>query len=226
MAISASIEFVETTTKISEQVTKFGGQPVWIDKPQWPLSNQTGNPMEFICQIALDEELFPGMEGKMAYVFMTEEKEYVDGTWEPDGGENAIIIQPGLTTIAVSEIVDGPSIKKYMEVKGYERLQPKMKEFLVRLTKKDEPDFAPEEVRGKWSESAFDEYAQSLDGNKIGGIPLFLQGDEFPTDGEYKLLLQMDSTQVPFFVNFGDAGIAYAFINSDGTAGKFLWQCA
>jgi len=226
MAKSASIEFIEIATQISEPVTKFGGQPVWIDKPQWPLSEQTRNPMEFICQIALSDDLFPGMEGKVAYVFMTEEEEYVDETWEPDGGENAIIIQPGVTSAVVSEIVDGPSIKEYIEVKGYDRLQPKLKEFSVRLSIKDEPDFASEEIRDKWSESAFDEYAQALDGNKIGGTPIFLQGDEFPTDGEYKLLLQLDSTRTPFFVNFGDAGIAYAFINSEGTVGKFLWQCA
>jgi hypothetical protein len=31
----------------------------------------------------------------MAYVFMVEDDEYVDGTEEPDGGENAVIIQPG-----------------------------------------------------------------------------------------------------------------------------------
>jgi hypothetical protein len=40
------------------------------------------------------------------------------------------------------------------------------------------------------------------------------------------LLLQLDSTKVPFFVNFGDAGIGYLFLSADGQTAKFLWQCA
>jgi hypothetical protein len=30
----------------------------------------------------------------------------------------------------------------------------------------------------------------------------------------------------PIKINFGDAGIGYAFISEDGQVGKFLWQCA
>lgn len=43
----------EVTSPIMEPVTKFGGQPVWIGEPQWPVSRQYGTPMQFICQIAL-----------------------------------------------------------------------------------------------------------------------------------------------------------------------------
>jgi len=32
--------------------------------------------------------------------------------------------------------------------------------------------------------------------------------------------------QVPFEVNFGDAGVGYAFLSEDGTTSKFLWQSA
>ena len=63
-----------------------------------------------------------------------------------------------------------------------------------------------------------------LSGNKIGGTPIFLQADEFPGPGTWKLLLQLDSTTVPFSINFGDCGIAYAFISDDGSTAKFLWQ--
>ena len=41
------IEFVESPDPINEAVTKFGGEPVWIGEPQWPLSRTTGNPMQF-----------------------------------------------------------------------------------------------------------------------------------------------------------------------------------
>lgn len=91
------IEFHEASSPIADFVTKFGGQPTWVSEPQWPLSRETGNPMRFICQIKLTNELFPNTTAQMAYLFMTDEEngEFVDGTYEPDGGENAVILQPG-----------------------------------------------------------------------------------------------------------------------------------
>jgi uncharacterized protein YwqG len=89
MAKKATIEFVEAASPITKPVTKFGGQPVWLEEPQWPIGRETGNPMRFICQIALDENVFPSATGRMAYLFMTDEEdgEFVDGTYEPEGGE-------------------------------------------------------------------------------------------------------------------------------------------
>jgi len=56
-------------------------------------------------------------------------------------------------------------------------------------------------------------------------LPCFIQADEFPEAGPWRLLLQLDSMTVPFHVNFGDAGIGYAYISEDGPSGTFLWQC-
>jgi len=226
MPNSARIKFEKARETVQKPVTKFGGQPIWLNEPQWPISKETGNPMEFICQLELSEDLFPNSKGRMAYIFMTEEEEYVDETWEPDGGENAVIIQPGTPQVKVSEILNGPTIKKYVEVKDKNRLQPELVEFIAKITITSEPDYVTEENRSSWSDTQYEKYAESLHDNKIGGTPIFLQGDEFPKDDSYRLLLQLDSTQVPFYVNFGDSGIGYAFINSDGTVGKFLWQCA
>ena len=60
-----SIEFVKTDKPITELVTKFGGQPVWLGKPEWPLSKSTGNPMRFICQIAIDQTRFSPVAAQM-----------------------------------------------------------------------------------------------------------------------------------------------------------------
>jgi hypothetical protein len=54
---------------------------------------------------------------------------------------------------------------------------------------------------------------------------VFMQGDEIPFDKGWQLLLQLDSCSVPFSVNFGDAGVGYAFLNGNGDEAKFLWQC-
>lgn len=94
-----SIEFREATRQVHEVVTKFGGQPTWIQQPQWPISRETGKPMRFIGQVALDRTIFGSVRGQMAYLFMTDDDDYVDGTWEPDGGENAVVIQPGRVTV-------------------------------------------------------------------------------------------------------------------------------
>jgi len=221
-----SIEFVEAKKPILEPVTKFGGQPVWVSEPQWPLSAETGKPMRFICQIAVSDELFGSVAVRMAYIFMTDEEEYVDGTWEPDGGENAVILQPGNTSVPVEPLAEGPTLYQMVKKMFKKRLVPDPCEFGILATVSEDPAFVTESERAEWSEEKWEEYANALDGNKIGGTPIFMQGDEFPGPGSWKLLLQLDSTRVPFFVNFGDAGIAYAFLSEDGTRGKFLWQCA
>lgn len=221
-----SIEFFEAKKPVRELVTKFGGQPVWVSEPQWPLSRETGKPMRFICQIALSEEPFAITDPKMAYVFMTQDDDYVDGTWEPDGGENAVILQPGTTSVSVEPLAEGPTLYRMVKKMFKKRLVPEPCEFTVQGAISDDPAFVPESERTDWSDEKWENYANTLDGNKIGGTPIFMQGDEFPGPGSWKLLLEIDSTRVPFFVNFGDAGIAYAFLSEDGTKGKFLWQCA
>ena len=60
------IEIAETDLPITDPVTKFGGQPVWIDEPAWPLSRETGNPMRFIGQLELREEYGFNTPAKMA----------------------------------------------------------------------------------------------------------------------------------------------------------------
>ena len=163
----------------------------------------------------------------MAYIFMTDEGEdYVDGTWDPDGGENAVVIQPGTFAGPSSCIATGPSLYAMVEKPGKAHPEPEPVEFSVALEVTSEPEFSSEESRESWSEEELDHYVQALDGNKIGGAPVFIQGDEIPKQGLWRLLLQLDSMTVPFFVNFGDAGVAYVFVNAEGSEGKFLWQCA
>ena len=127
-----SIEFVEAKKPICEFVTKFGGQPNWIQKPEWPLSKTTSEPMRFIGQIALEPELFGQIAGKMAYLFMTDDAS-VDGTWEADGDENALIIQPGYTAIKTEPLTNGPTLYR-MEKKSFGAINyPKTLEYGVRL---------------------------------------------------------------------------------------------
>ncbi|WP_165229587.1 DUF1963 domain-containing protein [Aquisphaera insulae] len=227
MTIARRITFGTANATRPAGLTKFGGQPDWREEPRWPLSRTTGKPMRFIAQIALEPPAFRGTGGAMAYLFMTDEEdgEYVDGTWEPDGGENAVVIQPGEYEGAVTPLRSGPTLYRMVEVPGEPRLHPESVEFPVELTAVEEPAFQPQSAQMLWTKEQVGEYEASLQGNKVGGSPLFLQNDEFPEGQGWKLLLQLDSATVPFYVNFGDAGIAYAFVNAEETRGKLLWQC-
>ena len=215
MAKKYTVSFIPAASPITEPVTKFGGQPVWVSGPEWPLSRETGEPMRFICQVAVDPEISGGGAGRMAYLFMTDGEEFVDGTYEPDGGENAVILQPGGDNMAAEPLATGPTLYAMEEEPGADLLQPVPREFAVTL----EPGADPE--RGFED----DEDGAAYEGAKIGGIPVFLQGEEYPAGGGWRLLLQLDSATVPFYVNFGDAGVGYAFISEDGRRGRFLWQC-
>jgi len=221
------IEFHEASSPIADFVTKFGGQPTWVSEPQWPLSRETGNPMRFICQIKLTNELFPNTTAQMAYLFMTDEEngEFVDGTYEPDGGENAVILQPGSCDIPTKALAQGPTLYRMVKSPGHDRLQPESCEFAVSVIAENDIIFMLEAERWKLSEIEKKAATGKMDENKIGGTPVFMQGDEFPFDGNCRLLLQLDSCSVPFSINFGDAGVGYAFLNEAGDRAKFLWQC-
>lgn len=228
MGTRYSITFHESTSALAGAVSKFGGQPFWLKEPQWPSSRETGHPMRFIGQVALHETLFPGGPLRMAYLFMTDEEKYVDGTWEPEGGENAVVVQTAESpeNVGQQEVL-GPSLYRMVQKPGADRLTPEPCEFAVVLTRANDPVFQPEEARLP-AEGASDSnaYVEAIAGNKVGGTPMFIQSDEFPEGGPWLLMLQLDSTQVPFSVNFGDAGVGYAFVSEDGTAARFLWQCA
>ena len=216
---SLRIAFRETAQPITEPVTKFGGSPVWIDRPQWPLSRLLGCPMQFIAQIAIDRRIFPNSVARMAYIFMTDDA--VD-TFDPDAGENAVILQPAATSIAHAPLYTGPTLEPIDMEKGIVIHRPA--EFAAELSPVTEPLFVPGEQRDGWSEEDREKHYQTLAGHKIGGSPYFIQYDEFPFE-DWRLLLQLDAGSAPFWVNFGDGGCGYVFTNADVTQAKFLWQC-
>ena len=187
------LEVVESDEVEKLGKTKFGGQPDWIEEPQWPLSKELNQPMRFIGQFSFDDIGLEEYAGKIAYIFMTEEDdEYVDGTWEHDSGENSIVIQSnGITDQPTKALAEGPS-----------------------------RDLTSLSIVKKKLDS------DNIEGSRVGGQPAFMQGEEYPgPKDDWQFFAQIDSCSLPFELNFGDAGIGYAFISKDGKQGKFLWQC-
>jgi hypothetical protein len=143
-------------------------------------------------------------------LFMTDEEDnFVDGTYEPDGGENAVILQPGSTMAPTKPLAEGPTLYRMVKKPDQKLLVPEPCQFAVTFVEVEEGESVQDEIKE----------------NKIGGRPVFLQGGEVPFQGISRLLLQMDSCSVPFYVNFGDGGVGYAFLNEAGDEAKFLWQC-
>jgi hypothetical protein len=225
------VGFVEADAPITDPVTKFGGQPIWIEEPQWPLSHETGEQMQFICQVEVSPELFGEESGRVAYLFMTGDEDIRQAslwqrtralfkgksTWEPEGEENAVVVQPSFYEGKMVTVETGPTLS------NLDRTGPC--EYAVELEFGEDPDFVSESEQLEWYEEEIDTYWEALGGNKIGGTPGFIQGDEFPEGGPWRLLAQIDSAGVPFYVNLGDAGIGYVYISRDGKVGRFLWQC-
>ncbi len=199
-------------------VTKFGGAPVWLSDPQWPLSRSTGQPMRFICQIALPKDMqFGGQQ--MAYVFMTDPEpgeEYVESTWEPEGGENAVVLQPA----PFEPIVDTTDLTFGPTLQGLVTNKPPLIDRIIGM--KRGPSWQDVEFAVTDTDAPNDPDAL---GSRLFGEPDWLQIDGTPTGGKWQMLIQIDSAQSEFRINFGDAGMGYAFIHTDGRAARFLWQC-
>lgn len=180
--------------------------------------------MQFICQIPFGPDLVPGTTEAIAYLFMTSSGDS-DQTWIPDGGENALVIVPRERLTASLTVGDVPRLYRMVKKWWKNTLIPETCCFSAKLTISEDPVFIPTTMLMQMPEEQTRAYRDALSGNKLGGTPGFLQNDELPITEPWHLLLQLDSTQVPFWINFGDAGIGYAFINGSGTEGKFLWQC-
>jgi uncharacterized protein YwqG len=218
----ASIEFVEgSQTKSSE--LRFGGEPFGLPVKLWPKSKSTGNAMQFVCQIPFGPDLFPGTVESVAYIFLSQ-AEHAE-TWSPDAGENAVIIVPREKLTNSITVGDAPRLARMVKRFWNKNLTPQTCIYSARLQISEDPEFISENELFKLSEDEIRRYRKTLLENKLGGTPGFLQGDELPFPAPWHLLLQLDSANVPFWINFGDAGIGYAFIDGSGKTGKFLWQC-
>ncbi|HEY9828644.1 MAG TPA: DUF1963 domain-containing protein [Stenomitos sp.] len=217
----AALQIKPTTTPIREPITKFGGQPVWLEEPQWPIARTNGKPMEFIGQVALDPQIFGDIPGKMAYIFMSSwaDDEEQPIAWEPDYGDNAVIIQPnGLVYVPTQPLATGPSMKRWHD----QLLSYIPSECKAELTLQNEA-YYEESAMENMSSLESDEAWESLSINKIGGSPWFIQNPEYPFETPSPLILQLHDNE-DLSANFG-TGVAYVFLSPDGRSGKMLWQC-
>ena len=219
------LSFHETTSRIREPVTKFGGQPVWLTKAEWPVSQNSGEPMLFLGQVSLDPEIFDNIQGQMAYLFLpSSDPLYAEPAYEP--AKNSVIIQPGGSNEKPTrQITEGPCVCRigYGKRTWYllrERLRLPT-EFAVSITRRQDPEIRYEDDDDDpWANTPHD-----LNDSKIGGEPVWIQDEAWPYDDSRALLLQLVWGNFPFHLNLGDAGTLWAFLNKEGTKGTIQWDC-
>jgi len=201
MPVVYKLQFHEITAPIVAAQTKFGGQPVWLEPPVTPRSRRTGKAMTFIGQVRVPS-LWTGDERiRLAYLFMTGagfDPQAME-TWNPNEGETAVVLQCGSKPV-VHHPPYPDVLQCWQEVDG--RRVPVACEYAVEETPVDEPEYMAQEQTDQLTDSAREERVELWSGNKIGGSPYWIQGEELPyPDGH--LLLQLEDGTYPFNLNLG-----------------------
>lgn len=212
-------------------VTKLGGQPVWNGPPTWPLHQASGRPMEFVAQVHLDPAVFAIPRPTMVYLFVADAVEAL--TYEPYGGENAVVVQPGgptqVDTVAQPE---GPTLHHLVsEIGAPQPAHPAECELEPDVLVSVDAEAPDPDQRRRWAGDPWLEYIERAQGamgttrgNKIGGVPYFHRGWPAPfTADEWMLALQLDG-ELPFFLNLGLDGTGYVLVRRDLSTGVFFWE--
>jgi hypothetical protein len=199
-----SLQLQPTSMPIDRPITKFGGQPVWIGSPTWPLGSD-GERMTFMAQFSV-----PGVDG-MAYLFIDPSED----AWESPYDGSALLMQPG--PVPERHVVQAIGPTYASGCTEFERYVPRLRtrriEYLPTLEEGLEPP--------DWDEfdrEHEDEQDDDRDWNKIGGSPRYLQGGP-PDPAGLLFLFQFTANQIGH--ELGDAAQCYGLID-DARRGYFL----
>jgi HEAT repeat protein len=175
--------------------SKFGGQPEWLDRPNWP-SGPDGLPLIFYGQIEVEER-------RVAYLFVGP-----PGSWvgEPNDDWVSVVVQPGGGPIGEAAArATGPILYDWSTDRS---------RFRRRSRRVPSP-----ERHVEWVEGADPvEYRPGGgldhdDANKVGGTPWWLQGAQDLGPG-WTWSFQFEAGLTGH--DFADAAVVYGFLHDDG----------
>ncbi|MFJ1706313.1 hypothetical protein [Kitasatospora sp. NPDC088346] len=188
---------------ISDPVAKFGGEPVWLAEPTWPLDPGSGEPLVFIGQFPV-----PGQELRLAYLFLDEEDIVMGGT-DPERGDAVLLVQPD-GRIPSFAVIGPPGTRG----RTLWRWGPDDAEIPVewRIDLQPVPPLlGAEEPRDHLGGAA--RYPNEC--ARVGSPWQFLFRISDAGEGE----------DDPYFLNFG-YGFGFAFVSPDRREGRFYWECS
>ena len=179
--------------------------------------------MTFIGQIVLPAEFCSGKSAvRAAYIFMTGAGFDTGAvqTWDPEEGETRVVVQ------AAARSPTGPTdypdlLMRYQGSGAKRQLRPC--EYAVVEVPAEESEYMSLGELDSAPAAEQERIMESWRGNKIGGSPFWVQGEECPFKAG-KLLLQLEDGSYPFHLNLG-TGVGYVFLNAKCTEAKLLWQC-
>ncbi|WP_229346081.1 hypothetical protein [Streptomyces flavotricini] len=209
-------------------MSKFGGQPVWLDEPAWPEHPRTSEPLVFFGQFRV-----PGDEVRLAYLFLHEEGQVMGGD-TPENGEAVVLIQPGGRIPPFASIGSPGTQGRTLWRWGPDHTEVPV-EWLTDLTPMPpELDRAANEAaacsrwlrgEGPETESPEEEWPKDFS----GGEAVYPNDEAFGIDASWWFLCQFEdrgeAKDDPFFLNFG-YGTGFLFLSSDHLEGRFMWDCS
>jgi hypothetical protein len=188
-----------------------GGVPYAPAGTKWPTCRQCEKPMQFLAQLPLDgaDSSLKQARGKVLMLFQCQNDPGMCDEWDANSGGNAalltaadgresMVVPPGETLLpAVSRV-------KYLPYDDSVQVES------------DDDNFC----------AALDDHSSKTLG-KLGGRPLWIQGEETPqcNCGKTMLFVAQLESAGGGGINFGDAGVGYAFVCTECDSAKFLWQC-
>lgn len=229
LAPRLQMTFRPAASPVRDPVAKLGGQPVWLERPCWPWSSNPSVPMMFVGQFPV-----PGDSLRIAYLFITDDPDATAETYDPESGENALLVQPGGRVpdfLATTGDSTGPSLWRH----GARWDEHVPVELLIEMSPLDpaeeralENEIARQEAEraGVLPESAHDSASPPL--SYVGGKPHCWQ-PQTGMPAPWRFFFQLDGSEgwdddEPYALNFG-GGTGYAYLSQDEREGRFLWDC-
>ncbi|MGW0856513.1 hypothetical protein [Streptomyces sp. NPDC002690] len=212
---------------VTDPVAKFGGDPVWLSEPAWPLDPHSGVPLVFVGQFPV-----PGEELRLAYLFLGEE-DMIMGGLGPEDGDGVLLVQPD-GRVPSSAVIGPPGTHgRTLWRCGPDGSRTPVEWRVHPCPVEPEADRPTHERAGseRGTRREGPAVAQPDDDLRdyLGGTARYPNAWA-QVEAPWQFLFQLSDApdedgDDPYFLNFG-YGYGFAFVSPDHREGRFYWECS